>query len=73
MNSVKLKKNANKMNHKLSDRPHHADFFIQFPIGKLAGWLFLLLLGVMVVYRLSEAAGQPIENACLAAIALRTS
>jgi hypothetical protein len=43
-------------------------FFMIFPWGKVAGMLFLLVFGVMLVYRLSEAGGPHIKQACLLAI-----
>jgi hypothetical protein len=40
-------------------------FFMIFPWGKVAGMLFLVVLGAMFVYRLSETGGIHVTRACL--------
>lgn len=42
---------------------------VSFPYGKLAGWLVLLTIGGLFVYRLSETGGRMCQVACLCAIA----
>ncbi len=39
-----------------------------FPWGKVAGMLFLVVLGVMFVYRLSETGGAHVNQSCLFAM-----
>ncbi len=43
-------------------------FFMIFPWGKVAGMVFLLLFGVMFVFRLSETGGLHVSRACLTAM-----
>lgn len=43
-------------------------FFMIFPWGKVAGMLFLVVFGVMFVYRISETGGAHVSRACLFAI-----
>ncbi len=43
-------------------------FFMVFPWGKVAGLLFLLSLGSMLVYRLSQTGGVHVNRACLFAM-----
>lgn len=43
-------------------------FFMIFPWGKVAGVLFLMALGGMVVYRLSETGGAHINRSCFYAM-----
>lgn len=40
----------------------------RFPFGKLCGWIILLVVGGMFVYRLSETGGKPAQAACLWAL-----
>lgn len=51
-----------------SEKKQQAPFFILFPWFKVAAGLFLILLGMMAVYRLSEAGGTRTTHACLAAM-----
>jgi len=46
---------------------------VRFPYGKLFGWLLLLLIGGMFVYRLSETGGKSTEIACLWAMGISVS
>lgn len=50
---------------KLNDQDQ--PFFMIFPWMKVATGIFILFLGMMVVYRLSETAGTHVNHACLAA------
>jgi hypothetical protein len=43
---------------------------IRFPYAKLAGWMILLVIGGLFVYRLSETGGKPSQMACLSAMAV---
>ncbi len=43
-------------------------FFMIFPWGKVAGMLFLVSLGAMFIYRLSETGGAHVNRACLFSI-----
>jgi len=43
---------------------------VRFPFWKLSGLLFLLLIGSLFVYRLSESGGKACRQACLAAAAI---
>jgi len=43
-------------------------FFMVFPWGKVAWMLFVLLLGAMLVYRLSQTGGSHVDQACLFAM-----
>ena len=47
---------------------HSEPFFMVFPWGKVAGMLFLVVLGVMFVYRLSETGGAHVNQSCLFAM-----
>ena len=41
---------------------------ICFPYARLSGWLILLVVGGLFVYRLSETGGKPSQTACLSAM-----
>jgi hypothetical protein len=43
---------------------------IRFPYAKLSGWVILLIIGGLFVYRLSETGGKPSQTACLSAMAV---
>lgn len=50
------------------DKEQRAPFFMIFPWLKVSAGFFIIFLGMMVVYRLSETGGTDIHHACLAAI-----
>lgn len=41
---------------------------IRFPYAKLSGWLVLLVIGSLFIYRLSETGGKASQTACLSAM-----
>lgn len=43
---------------------------VRFPYGKFSGWVILLVVGGLFVYRLSETGGQSSQAACLSAIVI---
>lgn len=51
-----------------SRRKQSAPFFMVFPWGRVAWMLFLLSLGAMFVYRLSETGGSHVNKACFFAM-----
>lgn len=55
------------MSPKLS-QPQPEPFFMVFPWTKAAGMLFVLSLGVMLVYRLSQTGGAHVHRACFFAM-----
>jgi len=55
-------------NNPVHTRRHGTETAGHFPFIKLFFWLIALLIGIMIVYRLSEAAGQMAERACVGAI-----
>lgn len=68
MNEDRLRRNVINMTyeHGCSRRRRERD--VVFPYGKALSCLLLLSIGIMVIYRLSEAAGKAVESACMGAI-----
>jgi hypothetical protein len=50
------------------EKKQQAPFFLIFPWFKVAAGAFIIFLGMMVVFRLSEASATHINHACLAAM-----
>ena len=70
MNAARPKKNANAMNVNPTNNPSHSrhkETAAVFPAKKLCGWIVLLVIGGVFVYRLSETGGKQCQMACLAA------
>jgi len=60
---------VNNVNHEpvLPSHRRH-EVVVCFPYARLSGWLLLLVVGGLFVYRLSETGGKPSQMACLSAM-----
>jgi hypothetical protein len=62
---------VNGVNHKpVQSSPRRQGNGVRFPYGKLSGWVILLVVGVLFVYRLSETGGKSSQAACLSAMVI---